>query len=78
MQVLVEAVIRSTRYREGGPRVSAWDLRLEPAVRLLVATDEGVKRLTLTEPRLRRYARRFDFERARRWLLRAIRHAPAA
>lgn len=79
MQVLVDVVIASTRYRQHAPRVSAWDLQLGRHVELVVATPrDGLKRLVLEERRLRRYSRRFAFEPAYRWIASEIRRAEAA
>lgn len=78
MQTLIEAVICSAGPGRDLLNIFAWDLRLVGEPRLMVGTDGVIKHLVLDEARLRTYARTFDFERARRWVLDEIRHAPAA
>ncbi len=77
MQALVEAVVCSAGPGRDLLRIFAWDLRLAGEPQLMVGAGEAIKHLVLDETRLRRYARTFDFERARRWLLSAIRRASA-
>lgn len=78
MDTLVGAVVRAVARRDDGPWIFALEFRPAPRPRLMVATSIGIKHIALDEKRLRRYARTFDFERARRWLLREILNAPAA
>ncbi len=78
MQALIEAVILSAGPGRDPLRIFAWDLHLAGEAQLMVGTGQAIKHLVLDEARLRKYARTFDFDQARRWLLSAIRHAPLA